>query len=444
MPSLSNEQLALINLLLRIAVMAGIISLVLGFRFVIDFLVRMTVSRAAQLKFFLLLSIFFVLGILVRKLSNQAAMDLSLEGALLAGLLGGVWIGSGTGLVIGLICFFMGEMAALPLYLVAGFTAGILRTWLGKRGDIWSFSLNPLLIIYNFFSSLARGKLDRNFIPFALCILFTLTRYQLLDRFYARHLLYGYPSRDWLFIAIDLVVIVYTIGVALKMTSNAGMEILLQEEERQLVHARLTTLRSQINPHFLFNTLNSIAALIRTDAEKAREMTRTLSSIFRKSLEDSTDIHSLAEEMKFLDDYLSIERVRFGDDKFRVIKELDPDSLEINVPSMLLQPLVENAIKHGISCLAEGGILRIVSRRRGPGVEIEIENDGPPTGALEIPRLVTRGMGLCNVIERLKIYTRGEGKFDLSSRPEGGAKITLYLPAIDERGGMVADQSIDC
>ncbi len=437
--SFTQDQLALINILLRIAVMAGIISLMLDFRFVTDFLVRRKLSRSSRVKLFLLLSVFFVLGIVVRKMSNQAAMDLSLEGSLLAGFLGGFWVGGGTGLMIGLTCYFFGETVGLPLYLVAGMSAGALNSWLGKSGEIWSFSLNPLMIIYNFMAKLFKKSLDRNFIPFALCIIFGLIRFKLLDIFYARHLLYGDPVRNWPFITIDMIVIVYTMGVALKIASNSRIEILLREEEKQLVHARLTTLKSQINPHFLFNTLNSISALIRTDAEKAREMTRKLSSIFRKSLEDSTDVHSLREEIDFIDDYLDIEKVRFGDEKFKVVKEIDPESLSALIPSMLLQPIVENAVKHGISCRTCGGNVRIASKRVERGVEIDIENDGPQTGTFEIPDLLSRGMGLRNVIERLKIYTRGEGRFSISPRREGGADVRLFIPDIDERGDADAD-----
>ncbi|HSG27872.1 MAG TPA: histidine kinase, partial [Candidatus Krumholzibacterium sp.] len=399
--SFSQDQIVLINLLLRIAVMAGIVSLLLGSRSIIELLARVSVSRRSYVRLFVSLSLFFVIGIAVRKLSSQAAMDLSLEGAIIAGLLGGAWVGAGTGLAIGLACYFCGEVISLPLYTVAGAASGLLYSWLGKRGEIWSFSLNPFLIVYNFFERLFKGRLDRNFIPFALCVGFAFIRYSLLDRFYQRGWIYGYPSREWLFIVIDLTVLVYTVGIALKMAENARLEEIFRQEKSRLVHARLTTLRSQINPHFLFNTLNSISALIRTDAERAREMTRRLSSIFRKSLEDDTDTHSLAEEVDFLEDYLSIEKIRFGEDKLRFIKQLDPDSAGCRIPTMLLQPLVENAVKHGISCTTDGGEIRIVSKKEGKGYSLTVSNDGPKTGPLDIESLMCCGVGLRNVYERL-------------------------------------------
>jgi len=426
---LTPEQLLLINLLLRVAVMAGIASLVLGFRFVSNFIMRRSITVMDRLRMIVLLAVVFTIGVVVRRLTYQGAMDLSLEGALLAGFLGGVWVGTGVGAAIGAACYLFGEKVALPYYASAGFVSGALVTVLHARGEIWSFSLNPFSVFYSFVERLSKRRLDRNFIPFAVCVIFAAARYGLLRRFQDRGLLYGYLPADNFLIAIDLAVLVYTLGIALKMMNNARLEMLLREEERQLSHARLATLRSQINPHFLFNTLNSISALIRTDAEKAREMTRQLASIFRKSLDDSGDTHLLRDELMFIDDYLSIERVRFGKERLIVIKDIDPLVLDVEVPVMMLQPLVENAIKHGISRKVEGGILRIGARRMDRGTEIEVENDGPPVAECRIEELTVRGFGLKNVIERLNIYSCGEGRLAIMPRAEGGTVVRLFLPA---------------
>ncbi len=429
----SQDQLALINLLLRIAVMAGIVSLLLGFRSVGEYLARMKVSKGVRVKLFIFFAVIFSVGIVVRKMSSQAAMDLSLEGALIAGFLGGAWVGAGTGFAIGLTCYFFGESVALPLYTFAGFLSGFLYSRLGRGGEIWNYSLNPFSIIYNFAEKLLKRGLDRNFLPFLLVVSLALVRYRLLDIYYRRGMLYGYPTRDWFFITIDMIVLVYTLGIALKMANNARLEVIVREEENQLVHARLTTLKSQINPHFLFNTLNSISALIRTDAEKARKMTRMLSSIFRKSLEDSSDTHTLSEEMLFIDDYLSIEKIRFGEDKLKVVKDIDPATAGFQLPSMLLQPVVENAIKHGISCVTCGGEVRISSRPEKNGMIIEIENDGPEVKSFDLSSLMTEGVGMKNVIERLKIYSRGEGRLTIVPSSGGGAVVRLFIPGFAER-----------
>ncbi|MFA4947785.1 MAG: histidine kinase [Candidatus Krumholzibacteriia bacterium] len=430
--NLTPEQLLLINLLLRVIVMAGIASLVLGFRFVSNFVLGRSVSVMDRVRMGVLLAAIFIACVVVRKFTYQGAMDLSLEGALLAGFLGGVWVGTGVGTAIGAVCWLFGEHVALPYYATAGFVSGALVTLLHARGEIWSFSLNPFYMLYDFVAQLSRKRFGRNSIPFMLCIVFASARYGLLRRFQSRGLLYGYLPADDFLTALDLVVLVYTLGIALKMASNSRLEILLREEERQLIHARLSTLRSQINPHFLFNTLNSISALIRTDADKAREMTRRLASIFRKSLDDSGDTHSLREEIAFIDDYLSIERVRFGDERLVVIKDIDPLVNDAQVPIMILQPLVENAIKHGISRRVDGGVLRIGAKGAGKGVEIEIENDGPPFEGCRLEELTARGLGLRNVIERLNIYSCGTGRFAIVPRGEGGVIVRLVFP-VDSR-----------
>ena len=439
--TLTQDQFLFINLLLRIAVMAGIISLVLGFRFVSDFLVR-SQRAVSQVKMILLFSVILVAGVLVRKLVAQGAMDLSLEGVILAGLLGGVWVGAGVGFAVGLACYLLGEVAALPFYLVVGLVSGALFNRLGERGVIWSFSLNPFLIVYSFIERLFKGRLDRNFIPFALCIGFALLRYQIVAELGVRRL-YGFVPRDQFLIALELAVTVYTLGIALKIVSNTRLEIILREEEKQLVHARLSTLRGQVNPHFLFNTLNSISALIRTDAEKAREMTRRLAQIFRKSLEDMTDSHTLAEEMEFIENYLSIEKVRFGE-KLSVSNEIEPDAAMFMVPSMILQPLVENAVKHGISRTTEGGQVDIKARRRDNGVEITIENDGPVADPYDFDEMLSRGFGLRNVVERLEIHSCGMGSLELSCREGGGAIVRMFMPDLGKRSEVLNDQGDNC
>jgi two-component system LytT family sensor kinase len=439
--TLTQEQLLLINLLLRIAVMAGIISLILGFRFVGDFLVRGR-KTVSQVRIAVLLAFVFVIGLLVRRLVAQGAMDLSLEGAILAGIMGGAWIGAGVGFAIGMACYLIGETAGLPFYTAVGLASGALYSSLGERGVIWNFSLNPFFIIYNFFDKLFRGKLDRNFLPFALCIACVLVRYWVITRFGARAI-YGFAPRDPFLVVLDIAVAVYTLGIALKIVSNTRLEIIMREEERQLIHARLATLRGQINPHFLFNTLNTITALIRTDAEKAREMTRKLSQIFRKSLEDVSDTHTLREEMDFIDNYLSIEKVRFGD-KLSIIKEMGPGTDSFEVPTMILQPLVENAVKHGISRKSDGGLVRISARHTGKGVEITVEDDGPGHGPYRLEEMLSKGIGLRNVKERLELYACGRGLLEIAPRHGGGAVVRLFLPDVRERREASYDQGDYC
>ena len=130
----------------------------------------------------------------------------------------------------------------------------------------------------------------------------------------------------------------------------------LETQRSRLTEARLAALTNQINPHFLFNTLNSIATLIRLDPDKARSMIYKLSNILRRLLRKTESFSPLRDEIRFIDDYLGIEMVRFGD-KLRFCKEIDENVLDRPVPSMILQPIIENSIRHGLASKVDGGTI---------------------------------------------------------------------------------------
>src|SRR5512135_3505747 len=168
----------------------------------------------------------------------------------------------------------------------------------------------------------------------------------------------------------------------------------------------MAALQNQINPHFLFNTLNSVASLVRFDPDTAREMILKLSKILRRLLKKTESFAELREEVEFIDDYLDIEVVRFGRDKLRVIKELDPATLDLLVPSMVLQPLVENAIKHGLAPRLDGGTITLRSRLAEGKLVIQVEDDGvgmAEAGAQPAFDSVSTGIGMANVAERLTV-----------------------------------------
>ena len=137
------------------------------------------------------------------------------------------------------------------------------------------------------------------------------------------------------------------VGIPLKIWNAVRIERKLEEQSRLLMEARLDALQRQINPHFLFNTLNTITSLVRSQPELAREMIVKLANILRALLKEREAFVPLREELAFTDDYLDIEVVRFGE-KLRVVKEIAEETLAVMVPSMLLQPLIENSIKHGL------------------------------------------------------------------------------------------------
>ena len=195
----------------------------------------------------------------------------------------------------------------------------------------------------------------------------------------------------------------------------------------QLAEARLGALRSQLNPHFLFNSLNAITVLVRDqDTRAASRMLEQLGVVLRQVLqaEPAHEIR-LIDEIGFLERYLAIEQVRFSD-RLRTRFAVEPGLERAAVPSFVLQPLVENALVHGLGRRTEGGALTIRARREGDDLVLEVHNEGP---ALESPPAGARpGLGLANTRERLATMYGSRGTLTLANHPGGGVIATVRLP----------------
>ena len=232
--------------------------------------------------------------------------------------------------------------------------------------------------------------------------------------------------------AIYLTVIT-VVGTEMKIFNSVRIQMKLEEQERLLLQARMAALQNQINPHFLFNTLNSISSLVRFDPDTAREMILKLATILRRLLHNTESFVPLREEVEFIDNYLDIEVVRFGRDKLKVMKELDPASLDAMVPSMILQPLVENCIKHGLSPKVEGGSITLRSRIIKSRLVIEVEDDGVgmgPAQQMTHGSAEGAGIGMANVAERLKVLYGDAAKIIIDGRDGGGTLVRLRLPIL--------------
>ena len=219
-------------------------------------------------------------------------------------------------------------------------------------------------------------------------------------------------------------------------------------EERlkhQVTEAELRALRAQINPHFLFNSLNTIADLIVTDPEKAELMIVRLSRVFRQVLSRSEQqMISVAEEIEFLRTYLGIESVRFGD-RMQISFDVDEAALNETVPSLILQPVVENALKHGLANKVGTGTLQISVRRDDGFLTLRVEDDGlgfdsavaAAVDAIQAGHVVQSthsngvGVGLRNVRDRLNTIYSGQARVSIENRPAGGSSVTIILPEKD-------------
>jgi two-component system LytT family sensor kinase len=204
----------------------------------------------------------------------------------------------------------------------------------------------------------------------------------------------------------------------------------LEQHQQLLLKARMDALSSQINPHFLFNTLNTVASLIRFDPDMARVVVLKLSNILRRLLRKHETFVALREELEFIDDYLDIEVVRFGRENLQIFKEVDERTLDAFVPSMLLQPIVENSLKHGLAGKLEGGHICIRTMLNDGRLQIEIEDNGVGIPEIRMPQVYVEGIGISNVHERLKILYGADFTMDIRSREGEGTRIRIDVPEV--------------
>jgi two-component system, LytTR family, sensor histidine kinase AlgZ len=234
---------------------------------------------------------------------------------------------------------------------------------------------------------------------------------------------------------VEQIPIVFVSGVVLFLLAVAFNYLLITFEVSQRAESRalelqvlareaeLKALRAQIDPHFLFNSLNSINALIITDPAAARRMCVLLADFLRGSLKlGSAELIPLAEELKLAEYYLDIERVRFGS-RLTVDRDIDPQCESCLVPPLIMQPLVENAITHGVAPALEGGVVHLRAERNGAGLKIVIENPFEP----ESSSRNGAGLGLKNVKLRLANLYHGNARIDVSRNP-GRFRVELQMP----------------
>lgn len=204
-------------------------------------------------------------------------------------------------------------------------------------------------------------------------------------------------------------------------------ELRASELAAQLSQAQLQALRMQLHPHFLFNTLNAISALVHRDPEAADRMIARLSELLRLTLEDmGVQEVPLRKELEFLERYLEIERTRFAD-RLTVEMEIAPETLDARTPYLILQPLVENAIRHGIAPRARAGRIGVRARRDNGMLRLEVSDNGPGITAGS-PGDSRKGLGLASTRARLERLYGTAHRFEISNRPEGGLVVTLAIP----------------
>jgi two-component system, LytTR family, sensor kinase len=427
-PAISIRELLLAQLV-KVAVASSIAALLARwntFRRVL-FTEERDADQKLKLMFFLVPPL--LMGVVLRRVSEYR-FDLSLEGAFLMGLLGGRVVGPVGGAIITLPALLVHEWLAMPAAATAGLLGGLIRQLIPDKEQLWNFGPFTFLNIPKAIIRMAtRAQFMWEMLPLIACTGLEAGRVALVQATKPSWLFALDPHWNW---QLFLVVLgtVMSVAAPLKIWNNTRNEMKLERHEQLLLRARMDALSSQINPHFLFNTLNTVTALIRIDPDTARGVVLKLSNILRRLLRKHETFVPLREELSFIDDYLDIEVARFGEDKLDIVKQIDENTLETFIPSMLLQPIVENSLKHGLAPKLEGGRICVKTISRGGRLRIEIEDNGVGISEEKMPHVYVEGIGLSNVRERLRVLYGADFHLSIESHEGQGTTIRIDVPEL--------------
>lgn len=429
-------RLILITLLIKLGVAAAVSGALARSRVFQNLLFTQRRRSGQILGLLAFIVIPLALGVWVRVVvPNFFAADISFETTILIGILLGPLAATVGAIALSLPAVLHHEYLALPFNLAVAITAGLFGNLVDQE-EVWSFSPFVDLSIYRWVRrNLRKPRIDRQVLLLILIVSMEICR-DALAKMYP-HRLFALTTNSWPIRLCVWACAAMVVGIPLKIWNAIRNERFLEEQKRLLLEARLDALQRQINPHFLFNTLNSIASLVRFRPEQARELIVKLANILRALLKDHDSYILLRDELSFTDDYLGIEVVRFGPEKLRVVKEIDPVTLDLPVPSMLLQPLIENSIKHGLEPRISGGTITLRSQIELGRLMIEVEDDGvgiAPGRTHSSGVLQGTGIGLKNIRERLEVLFGDAALFDVTSRPGRGTKVTLAIPIPEDQG----------
>jgi two-component system, LytTR family, sensor kinase len=425
--SISGAKEVLFTLVLKVGFAASLAALLV--RFATFRRVLFTEQRASDQKLILLLFLTppLALGIVLR-LVGYPFFDLTLEGSFLMGLVGGNVVGLLGGALISLPAFGNHEWLSAPMAATIGLMAGLIRQAMPNKEDVWHFG--PFLFL-NIPRATVRLLRDHRFnwamLPLGACALSEAGRMFLAAEVPPRWLFAIYPH-PWPLMLLVVLSSVMSVAVPIKIWHSTRVEMNLEQNQQLLLKARMDALTSQINPHFLFNTLNTVSSLIRYDPDMARVVLIKLSNILRRLLRKHETFVPLREELEFIDDYLDIEVARFGSEKLQFFKEVEGETLDTFIPSMLLQPMIENAIKHGIAPKVEGGCIHVRTRRQNGSLTIDVEDNGLGMDGERLAKVYDEGIGISNVHERLRLLYGNQFRMDIHSQEGHGTQIHIEIP----------------
>lgn len=432
-----EPKLVLISLLVQLGVAAAVSSSLArsqAFRRLLLLGERTPVQRL-KMAAFICAPLF--LGVWIRTaVPNFLAADISLAASVLLGVTVGASAAAAGAFALAVPALLHHEYLAPLVNVLAAVLAGVFYRAVDVEA-IWSFSPMIDLSLYRWVRrNLRRPHLDRQVLLLLSIMGMQLGASEIAE--YAPRRYFALRSDLWWLQLAVCAAAPVLVGIPLKIWNAIRIEDKLEQQARLLLEAKLDALQRQINPHFLFNTLNSIGSLIRLEPELAREMVVRLAHILRILLKQREAFVPFRDEIAFTDDYLAIEVVRFGE-KLRVVKEIAPETLDMVVPSMILQPIIENSIKHGLEPRIGGGTVWLRSRVQGDRLLLEVEDDGvgvAPERTVASPGSgIVRpgtGIGMRNVRERMEVLYGADAILQMESRPGRGTKISLEMPIVDD------------
>jgi two-component system LytT family sensor kinase len=368
-------------------------------------------SKTTKTKF--ILSAFIcaslIIGLILRFQANYHAMDITVPGLFICGVVAGFLPAITSAAVLSFVLImFAPEYFTFSLFFAAAIAGSIFY-----RSDVFEYKRR--------FYRVSLGMLPVTIISAVMY------RYAPVDSMFI--LSNRTLEADILVAGSDLL----AVFLSLFILRYFKTKLELVDNSYNLNKARLAILSSKINPHFLFNTLNTIASAIRINPEMARDIVFRLSEILRYVLQTENEFKPLQDEINFIENYLSIEKSRFGEERLKVDLDIDDKSKEVLIPSMLIQPLVENSIKHGIKNLTNrrGEVkLRTVcyKEENEPFLLVEVSDNGEGVETDE-ETLFSKGIGLPNVRDRLKLLYGDKARFMFSSILDDSTTVSIIIPA---------------
>jgi two-component system, LytTR family, sensor kinase len=420
----------LFTLVLKVGWAAAFAALLVRFRSFRNLV--FTEKRDSDQKVMLLLFLVppLAIGIMLRLIMGYRFFDLTLEGSFLMGLIGGRIVGLLGGSLISLLPFGFHEWLSAPVAALVGLLAGMIRDVMPEKEDVWHFGPFLFLSIPSWLWRMVRyGKANWAMLPLFACAALEVGLIA-LGRGVRPTWIFSIQTGNPGYMLLVVLSSVMCVATAVKIWNNTRIEMNLEQNQQHLLKARMDALTSQINPHFLFNTLNTVSSLIRFDPDMARGVLLKLSNILRRLLRKHDTFVPLREEVEFIDDYLAIEVIRFGHDKLQIFKEIDGATLDVFVPSMLLQPIIENAIKHGLAPRLEGGEIHLRTRHRDGRLTIEISDNGMGMSSERLREVYGGGIGISNVHERLRLLYGDQFDMGIRSQPGEGTQIRIEIPEL--------------